>query len=312
MIGYLLDWLRRRDPVDRVFLSMGAGIESRRRNLARYWRPHFAESRRVEAEWIASLAAGGSLIVAGAGRLNDLDEAAARRFERIHLLDADARNCPAWKRFRRRMGPGTEVDWTIADVAGCIHAWVRSLDLGTWDSALGSIRRAAAIPADPPRIHADAVLSLSLLSQIPIVWQDAVEARLRRRFGSRMVDSREREWLDSVAIGARLLVERHLEWVRRTARQALLIADIEYAYYEGATPFSRYRYRPPPVGWSAEEGWSCPDASKVAVEPALYGVDLGEPAATWLWHIRPLGLESLTEGTVHRVGAFRFGGGPAL
>ncbi|MEZ5351585.1 MAG: hypothetical protein R2762_03045 [Bryobacteraceae bacterium] len=308
MIGTLLGWILRRNRVDRVFLSMGRGIERRRRELSRYWRPHFEHSKAAQAEWIDTLPlpAGARLLVAGAGRLNDFNDQAARRFASIELLDADRRNAAAWKRLRARLSPDVGVEWTVADVAGCLHAWVASLPSAPWSETLDAVRAAAAIPAHPPARRADAVLSLSLLSQIPIAWQDAVEGLLESRFGKRFVARHESEWLAAVEPGSRLLVERHLDWLRASAEHILLIADLEYVYYSGGVPYSRFRHRPPPVIWSAEEGWRAAEGetpATITVESALYGVSPGTPASSWLWHIAPLGLESTRSGTVHRVGA---------
>jgi hypothetical protein len=307
VIGGLIAWLRG-DPVDRVFRAMGTGIERRRLDLSLYWRPHFDESRRAQAEWLASLELppDARLLVAGAGKLNDFEEAAARRFRAIELIDADPRNERAWKRLRRRAPCG--VTWAVTDIAGCLHEWSRAVDTSTWASAMQSVCAAASIPMHPPAHRAAAIVSLSLLSQIPIAWQDAVQLQLWRRFGKRETAARESEWIDAVSVGARRLVERHLDWLRESAPRVLLITDIEYACYSGGTPYSHYRFRPPPLNWCEESGWSAEEGMRVTVEPALYGVDLGRPARQWLWHIAPLGLESASSGTVHRVGAFHWRG----
>jgi hypothetical protein len=140
---------------------------------------------------------------------------------------------------------------------------------------------------------------------LPIAWQDCVEDFLSRRFGARNVGKQEAEWLSAVEPGAKWIVEQHLAALAASnARTILLITDVEYAEYHGG---------PNSLRWN-DGVWGADGGLRMDVTPALYGLD---PVAalrgytlrwqdSWLWDISPIGVESPTCGTAHRVAAFAF------
>lgn len=240
------------------------------------------------------------LAVLGAGRLADFDRAAFEScFRRWLLVDADP-SCQAYW-----LGLGVpEVDGRIGDLTGVMDSWLARLAhlRGDWPETLAGVRAIAASGGQPMAFAADAVLSLNVLSQLPIAWQDAVEAHLKRRFGSRKTRECEEEWLASVDPGGSWIVSQHFDAIARSnARTILLLTDLEYAEYRGG----------PAPTW--EKGaWRAEPGARVDVFPALYGVTPAvsgyrlEWQDTWLWHISPIDRESREYGTVHRVGAFAF------
>jgi len=253
--------------------------------------------------------------VLGAGRLLDFNRSALLpRFAHLRLVDADPLCPPIWRNIAKPVGA------VCADVSGCLDPWIAGLDRirEPWLRTLAVIR-AHGVPARAAYcVPTDALLSLNILSQLQIVWQDGVEAFLIRRFGRRFVESHEDEWLDALRPAGQMLVEQHLAAIEDSSpRFALLITDLEYLEYRGKT-FSRGRWAPPPVAWSSEGGWHAESGITCEVSPALEGVELTEAAfarwlpsyrlawrESWLWHIAPLGTEKkMAYGEVHRVGAF--------
>lgn len=291
-LRYLAARLRHRD-VTPAFLQTGLGIEIRARKLAVHWRPHQDRSRGAQARWSAR---GGRLAVLGAGRLLDFEHGLAERFERLRFIDADPLCVPFW----RRAHPGHEP--VIADVASRLCLPRHS---ASWQATLAEI---AAQQASKPEAEwlrdCDAVLSLNLMSQIPIAWQERVEAYLRKQFGPAFVKAHEEEWLAAVEPGARSLVEAHLSLLNWSgARDVLLITDLGYIEYKGNRRYSRRRWDP------------APDVRGLEAEDALYGI--ASPALSnyrrvetdeWHWHISPQGLESRAKGSIHVVGSFTFEG----
>lgn len=225
----------------------------------------------------------------GAGRLYDFDATTLPpRFRRLLLFDADPSCAPAW----RKQIPGTvEIAPRIGDLTGCLTRWQRVLSANRtgWTETL----QFAAGIVQPPNDHAtpfraDAVLSLNLLSQLPIAWQDMMEQHLTRRFGRARAKSNETEWLAAVEPGGRWIVEQHLRaLVDSDATQILLITDIEYHDHEDR-------------------------GARIMVQPALYDVPVAldgytlDWQETWLWDISPLGAECDDYGSVHKVAAFAF------
>jgi hypothetical protein len=295
------------------FLKMGLGIEHRARRLAPFWAEHLSRTRAAQARW-AQQASGEWLSVLGAGRLLDLNRAdLPPRFKGIRLVDADPLCAAYWRDLPKL------ADAVCADVSGCLNEWAVALqNLRTdWTGTLSGIRGFGASAERAYSTQTDALLSLNILSQLQIVWQDAVEAFLVERFGRRIVDAREEDWLDALRPGGRMLVEQHLAAMEcSNAQFVLLITDVEYLEYRGRV-FRQDRWGPPPVEWTREGGWRVEDGVTCEVSPALEGVELDESGLGqwlpsyhlewqdwWLWHIAPLGTEKQEWGKVHRVGAF--------
>ena len=299
---YLAARLRHRDPAVARYLRQGLGIEQRARKLRKFWEPHLERSKAAQRRWIAEGVEGADLAVLGAGRLLDFaSDAMAARFRRFLMIDADPSCAKHWAAL------GVEVEPRIGDLTGCADRWRNELRgfRGSWVEMLDHVRQIARPTDRAMPFAADAVLSLNVMSQLPIGWQDTVEDYLERRFGAFQLRSNETEWLAAVEPGAKWIVEQHLAaLVASHARSILLITDAEYAEYHGG---------PNSVRWK-DGVWNADAGLRVEVTPAMYGLD---PVAalrgytlrwrdSWLWDISPAGVESATCGTVHRVAAFAF------
>lgn len=306
---YLAARLRHLDPVVVSYLNMGLGIETRARRLAPFWAEHLQRTRSAQARW-AGQAHGDWLTVLGAGRLLDFNRSVLLpRFQKVRLVDADPLCAATWKTLPKLADP------VCLDISGCLNSWLgglRQVNL-PWAETLDLLQHQEA-PAAYCAAGSDAILSLNILSQLQIVWQDGVEAYLKKRFGLRFVDAHEEEWLAALRPAGQTLVERHLAAL--DAKFVLLITDLDYLEYRGKR-FAQDRWNPPPVEWSAGAGWKADEGIQCQVSPALEGVVLdGATFARWLpgcrlvwqdcwlWHIAPLGTETASCGKVHRVGAF--------
>jgi hypothetical protein len=312
LFRYLAARLRHRDPAVVRYLNMGLGIERRARLLALFWADHLARTRAAQARWVER-ANGEWLTVLGAGRLLDFNQPAVLpRFSKLRLVDADPLCAKSWKKVKKVS------DTFSGDISCCLNQWIAQVGQGqgTWPETMRAIRGFGNPPRAAYRASGDALLSLNVLSQLSIVWQDGVEATLLRRFGRRLVTAREAEWLDALRPGAQMLVEQHLKAIEEAApRFVLLVTDVEYLEYRGKQ-YRRRQFEPPPVAWS-NAGWRAEAGVTCEVTPALEGVDLGAEALAkwlpsyqlswqefWLWHISPLGTEEGDSGKVHRVAAF--------
>ena len=307
LLSYLAARLRHRDPSVVRYLDMGLGIENRVRTLAPYWAEHLAKTRAAQELWDAE---GDSLTVLGAGRLFDFNrQTLLPRFRKLRLVDAGPLCQTAWKDL-----PGP-VEAICVDISNCLAEWITELRTVKlpWEETLDVVRKRQARQAYGA--SGDALLSLNVLSQLQIVWQDGMEEILRRRFGRRFVQQHEAEWLDALRPGGQMLVEQHLAAIESCgAKSALIISDLEYLEYQGKK-FARSHWEPAPVEWA--EGWRVDRGITCEVSPALEGVTLDEATfarwmpsfhlawqQTWLWHILPNGIEKGAAGKVHRVGAF--------
>ena len=221
-------------------------------------------------------------------------------------------------RFYLRIGPRLHlpVEPVITDVTGCIEDWLRQVRLssGDWQQTMSLIRNlpAAAAYSAPT----DALLSLNILSQLEVGWQEAIEPLLSRRFGRTFVRTHEQDWLQAIRPTSQLLAEQHLSAIEHSrARSVLLITDADYVEYTGRK-YRRDRWEPPPLAWSAD-GWKAEDGIQYEVLPSLEGIALNPQTFhewmpsyalswqdCWLWHIAPYGTEPTPQGKLHRVCAF--------
>ena len=292
---------------------MGLGLENRARTLAPFWAEHLNRTRGAQARW-AERASGEWLTVLGAGRLLDFNRLALLpRFAKLRLVDADPLCLPLWKDVPK---------WAEAvcvDSTGCLEPWIQTLrhSRKPWEEMLQIIREQRAPLEVAYRAEGSALLSLNILSQLQIVWQEAVEAYLQRRFGKRFVERNEAEWLDALRPGGQALVEQHLRALERSgAAHVLVITDLEYLEYQGVA-FRRDHWAPLPVEWTVVSGWKAEADLMWQRSQALEGVELSRETFArwlpsyrlvwqdcWLWHIAPQGTENTPYGTVHRVGAF--------
>jgi hypothetical protein len=292
------------------YIRAGLALERRASALSAYWTDHQSRTRAAQARW-AQTSGGAVLTVLGAGPLLDLNTAAlSKHFASFRLVDANPLAAESWTSVNKPVEP------VITDITNCLGLWRPTVKQfrGAWPETLKVIREVAAAPAYSA--PTDALLSLNILSQLEIGWQEAVEPILRKRFGERFVVEHEQEWLDAIRPGSQMLIEQHLAALQASgARQVLLICDIEYVEYTGRL-YQRHQWAEPPLRWT-ESGWRADEGITYEAVPALEGVVLNRESfarwmpsyeldwhESWLWHIAPNGTETAKYGRLHRVGAF--------
>lgn len=292
------------------FLVSGLAIERRRRRLAQFWDPHLEQSKACQRSWLESWRPDGRLAVLGAGRLFDVaTEDLCKHFSEISLFDADPQCLRYWKREYKNLRSDAVFFNHISDITQVLEQRQSSLRTflrrsPEWNQALEFLRSLAA-SADSPEseflLHGeyDAILSINLLSQLPVYWQHIAEIELVRIFGKKHVAAREDEWLEALIPSARALINQHLrDLARSRAKSILLISDLRYEHY----------YRDQQGGDVIEQ------------IDALYGVELtnhsqlqklfpefdSQLCAQWDWHIAPLGRVRNSIGEKHRVASIIF------
>jgi hypothetical protein len=285
LVRYYIDWWRH--PAWRDFASMGVGIEARYERCRDFWTPHLRLSQGFVTAALRDLPPAGRVAILGAGRLLDVPLTDLLNGGReVHLFDIDP-GCP---RVWAKAGRGGALVPHIVDLTDSMSAWTSSL------------RRCVRTPGcrrpDVERLLHELepgrgvtlggfalVVSLNLLSQIPIYWRERVEAALKQLNPS---------WIDeptveqALAESCRRLQARHLELLAESdAGRVIVLTDTDFFYYRR-------------------------DEARWQVEPSLYigAVDLTGYTAvrgdSWLWHIAPQGREAAAYGSIHRVSATEF------
>ena len=343
------------DPYKLGYVQAGMGIARRRASYSAEWNAHIQHTQAVQDAWYQTLPNSVvSLAVIGAGRLFDFNANFPEAISHIKLFDADPNCRSSWKRFARRH-PTVDVSSHFVEISGKIYPWAervrallkqhtRASADALWNDALLALNQIHTQPLKSEVINglfsisADAVISLNILSQIPIQWQMWVEQALNRAFGRAFVQERELAWLKALRPSCAQLVREHLMLLAASgAKHSLLITDLEYVEYKlppqlrnGATsavllwesaPTANIT-KPLTTSRLFEGTWArdttVPDSATAEVFDSLYGVDVEDrkalqnlcpgvsvdPLATWTWHIAPQFREHKTHGYLHRVGAF--------
>jgi len=316
---------------------MGMGIERRARRYQNAWETHLKASKRVEEAWLNATGLNSERVaVIGAGRLLDFAaDAFSEKFREVHFLDADPLATGVWKLFAREHQ--CAVHSHILEITGRLSIWAKALEQNIrtleFGDAVTKLAAYGSLPSEVPnplaiffeKVRPSHVLSLNILSQLPVMWQNAVERIFIARYGRRITEERESEWLSAYGTSGRLLIREHLETLAASdAKHILLITDVEYFSY----PLEGIDIQPERFRWSEDaddQRWSYAEEERseavlnlcenydallgvnVENERLLrvlfpnYDLSLGD---TWFWQIVPRAELRGGRGTLHRVRAF--------
>ena len=308
-----------------------------------------------------------TLAVFGAGRLYDLcEDALLSKFGRIVLADADPLCTASWRALSRRVSRRATIRGEQFEFSGVLGAWRRRLrerlaeiarrypgtaaSGGKWAEALEAIRR---VPEKDEAFEAahrtafwlqtkyqriDAVLSLNVMSQIPVAWRHIVSRCLQEQFSKFEIEQHDDAWLESVYDGARILVEQHLRMLAALETvDTLILSDFETILFRGSAGMPETFNASLPLRWemfeqseesesaisaqpfsgewrdsgaaqsgqysfeSVDSAYGCPIADPEFVRTIFPGMSL-RYLRPWLWNLVPYAGERPDEGHFQRVG----------
>ncbi|WP_207459855.1 hypothetical protein [Azospirillum sp. SYSU D00513] len=251
------------------YLGEAVALGARHRRQRRAWAPHVAACRNFMEEAMERAAGGnrggergGRALVAGSGLLIELPlEAMAARFAEVVLADVvHARSA------RRRAARFPNVRLVELDVTGTLEPLARFLtgQAATRTSAPAALPRPE--PPPPPGGRFAFAVSCNLLSQLPLMPLEAVEAR------APAVTEAER------AAFAQSLARTHLEWLAEAADRAALFTDTESVWLEKGRPVER--------------------------DDSLWGLAMPPPDRAWRWDIAPAPEADRRRDLIHEVGGW--------
>lgn len=221
------------------YLTEAIAIEARSKRLKTAWRPHLENSKRAIQESSAPLPRKGKACIIGSGLHLDLPLAyLSETFDEVHLIDI--------VHLRSALRSAKRFSNTVIhqhDVTGAVAGLRESIRQGALPLQEASLPECCA--------DADLVVSLNLLSQLPLL----PEAQLEKSgaFSAEEIAG----WCSS-------LITAHLQLLRGLTGEVLLLTDIERTISDRAKG-------------AAER------------EDPLYGVVPGPPLNTWSWETAPEG-----------------------
>lgn len=290
-----------RHPGLRDFADMGLGIEARHARCKRFWAPHLECCTQFQQNCIdKNLNLSRSIAILGSGALLDVDwEYLTSKFERIDCYDANPLAYKSWSKLSKRSKrvPG---EFILGDLSGAMERWSQSLHAALAKEGSGEIKDhqiadilgQLTLPEPTLGKRYDVVLSLNIMSQIPLYWRDRVSSTLLKvcRRDSDPNGNYSLSINKALEKNFALLQEQHCAMLSKAARHGIiLITDREWLYYQRShSPWlpERSLYYDPQRCFSGLE---------------QVGAD------QWFWHIAPQGLEQQEYGVIHDVmaGAWR-------
>ena len=235
------------------YLRETIAIEARFRRCRADWAGHLEQCKDIIRQSVSELAPGSTILIIGSGSLHDvpLDEILNQNH---HVILLDILHPP---KIRRKYGTHPRITILSRDVTGL----ARPLYDG------GGITKTLIKDAAPALPEADLVISLNLLSQLPI----NLVAYARKRH------------LPLPAHFAQDVMTTHLSQLSHAAENCLLICDLERQYLAENRVKERENALPDPLSRK-----------------------LGPPDQCWDWHLSPKGELDPHITLQHRVACWLF------
>ena len=275
-----------RFPEQRDFISIGFGIEARYQRCKKYWQKHLEFSRQFQIEALSKLGSGLRVAILGAGRLLDVpcDYLVENQHE-VSLFDADPGCAAVWQRNGFTGDCSIDVSANFSNFSECVRN-VLTARQPTLPKLAAALDQLEIVTPKLPAVPYDVVISLNLLSQIPLYFHDFLDRELETAFGVGADDDGVfsapicQTWLR----WAERLQRAHQELVSGSAtRLTVVITDRSFLYYK-----------------REQAVWRECQALYLPLQQDNRAAGLSDG---WFWHIAPQGLEQPDFGVIHDVQA---------
>ncbi len=236
------------------YLSESIGISSRYRRCQKEWQPHLSRTQEKIVQFLQAHPELRSVLFCGSGAGLDIPWSSRelQRFERIVLVDLIHPWSIRWKGVK-----DSRMELHSVDLSGVIEGVEK-----------GGIFPEPVIDWSP---KFDLVVSLNLLSQLPIVPLEQMERRLPTASEKELT-----RW-------AQRIQQSHLEKISEWGKFQLVISDIQ-------------------------EIWLNRAGEIVERQDPWYGAHWFDPEEEWEWRISPLGESDSQRSKIHRVGVSSLSG----
>jgi hypothetical protein len=274
------------------FVSMGLGIQARYRRYMREWAPHLQKTKLFIECALESCQPSGRVAVLGAGRLLDFpDQALISGQHNIDLLDYDPSLMPLWQKLRQSNRSIKGLHCT--DLTGVLENWTSQLRQLSMTSTIEEFTISLQnLPAKIPPAYTLAgyscIVSLNILSQLGLYWQDRVVSLLYERGLLRSPEEQlPIETQQAINLNCAALELSHLAMLDHSgAERIVLVNDTNYIYYQAGAGVTE-------------------SVPALETEVVLLNYRIQEEAA-WEWQIAPCGAEGRDYSETHHITARSF------
>jgi hypothetical protein len=300
------------------FSTQGKNIKRNATFFPERWNRHLIRTKDIISDFLKARP-NRSIGVLGAGSLLDIPEAFFQDYScPIYLQDANPSCISDWEKATKNAKHPDRVHHCLLDITGVLSEWsgilldAEAKKIDPFLDALISIANSAA--PDSSFIKNSTCISLNILSQLPVYWQDFIFTCIQKKFGAAAIVRYEKEILDAVYPSCRLLVKNHLRQLlpEKKNERTLLITDIRYLYVPKNVS--------PEISRTPEDEFQITYTSHndtgyiVEEQDALFSVSLDEWNTTlpekitctvldsWLWHMK----QDKTTRTFHQVQAIEY------
>lgn len=215
--------------VDKLFTAQTCGIKHRSNIYKNAWKSHLENSKQaIRDTFLEDLKHGKTLSVLGCGELLDFPSDIFSEFKsQIYLID---KSKEALSRFSKNT--------IIYDLTGSLDNWssylheLKTNDITSFLSEVTNLPQKIPLLKDPS-FKDELVLSLNLMSQLPVYWQDSVFSIVDQKFSKQVAIDNETEILKALLPSFQKLIKSHLHSLIPSSRhkKSLLITDTHYLYY---------------------------------------------------------------------------------
>jgi hypothetical protein len=262
------------------FIDMGLGIESRYNACQSWWQPHVNSTRALQVAALALCKKSfPQTTLLGAGRLFD---AAPEIFDQscsVAFYDADPLCIAHWR--KKCYEEKVTGHYYHSDLTGAMKQWTEELSQSQNLLPYEVVTLLQGLRGHPPEIQGDVIISINLLSQIPLYWRERVSAILPA------YSTESHDLLEALRESERVLEQEHLQMLATSnARVVVLISDREFLYYNRKGSIVERK-----------NALVSENIDLDKINPKL----VKRKHIQWCWHLVPIGVESNDYGIIHLV-----------
>ncbi len=304
--------------VDKYFRRQTKGISQRQRKYRNSWESHLSKTADLSSKILTPcLAKDKSLTILGSGKLLDFPIDLYHEYkDQITLVD---RSQHALKAFNKNT--------VVYDITGQLDSWCHYLDSIETKNFEELLRYLKNITETLPIISSpcfrdEVLLSLNILSQLSVYWQDSVLDIFKKKFSNQMLLDKELEIINALIPSSQHLARTHINSLVPKGRHktSLLFTDTHYIEYlvnssmivnDDLFFLKNERCPTQDLNLNFHKPQHKPH---MEVMNALHGISIEDEIGSrckielldqWLWDIVPIHSEKKNAGTKHRVIALK-------
>ena len=295
------------------FKHQGKGILNRASKYEKAWLPHITNTKKQITSWAENSKSKKEISILGAGHLLDVPlDSIKNNFNQIYLSDANINCVTTWCKF---FSSQKNVYHAFYDITATLSHWLNHLrDIKADHSVFIKELNSLSIKNKSIFIKAKNILSLNLLSQLPIYWQHAASQIFINKYGHKFYLKKEEDLNLALLPSSRLLIKAHLDYLIPNLKNESRLIIFDKTFYFPNNPEVSFDIVNQDNDWPKIVFNHLSNSSQIIYEQdALCGLSISDWLKNlspkikykiennWLWEIVPKGVKEPQE--IHLVSA---------